>query len=166
LSVSARREIVAPPEAIMSTDWTPELTVNYAQLDQEHVEIFRRLEAAARSLGGTREGAERAVSRLADAIVENLASEERLMDETLYPDRTRHRAAHELFMADFASMREELRENGPTPLVTIWLGTRLPEWLRFHIRVNDSKLALHLARRCPVEPGVARWHRTGTHHVS
>ncbi|WP_242346077.1 bacteriohemerythrin [Anaeromyxobacter terrae] len=150
----------------MSADWTPELTVNHAQLDEEHLEIFRRLEIAARSLEGTRDAAERAVSTLADAIVENLASEERLMDETLYPDRSRHRAAHELFMADFASMRDELREKGPTPLVAVWLGVRLPEWLRFHIRVNDAPLAAHLARRRPSEPGVVRWRRTGTHHVS
>ncbi len=150
----------------MSADWTPELTVNHAQLDEEHLEIFRRLEIATRSLEGTRDGAERAVSTLADAIVENLASEERLMDETLYPDRSRHRTAHELFMADFATMRDELRERGPTPLVAVWLGTRLPEWLRFHIRVNDAPLAAHLARRRPSEPGVARWRRTGTHRVS
>jgi hemerythrin len=150
----------------MSANWTTELAVNHAQLDEEHVEIFRKLEAAARSLAGTREAAERAVGILADAIVENLVSEERLMDETFYPDRTRHRAAHELFMADFASMRDELREKGPTPLVEVWLGMRLPEWLRFHIRVNDAPLAAHLARRRQAEPGDARWRRTGTHPVS
>ena len=106
------REIVAPPEARMSADWMPDLTVNHIALDEEHLEIFRRLKVAATSLDGGRDEAERALSALADAIVDNLAFEERMMEETLYPDRARHRAAHELFMADFTSVRDELRGAG------------------------------------------------------
>jgi hemerythrin-like metal-binding protein len=136
----------------MSADWMPELTVSHPDLDEEHLEIFRRLNVAVLSLDGPRDGTERAVSALADAIVDNLAFEERLMEETLYPERGRHRAAHELFMADFTSMRDELRERGSSPLVLAWLNTRLPEWLRFHIRVNDAPLATFLARRAPRGP--------------
>lgn len=139
----------------MSVDWMPELTVNHAALDEEHLEIFRLLKLAARALEGPPDEAERAVSALASAIVDNLAFEERLMEETLYPDRARHRAAHELFMADFTGMRDQLREQGPSPHVVAWLDTRLPEWLRFHIRVNDAPLAAFLARREPRGPGVA-----------
>jgi hemerythrin-like metal-binding protein len=104
------REIVASPEARMSADWMPELTVNNTDLDEEHLEIFRRLKVAARSLDGGSDEAGAPWSALADAIVDNLAFEERIMEETLYPDRARHRVAHELFMADFTSMRDELRE--------------------------------------------------------
>jgi hemerythrin-like metal-binding protein len=150
----------------MSADWMPELTVNHADLDEEHLEIFRRLKVAERSLDGDRDEAERAVTALADAIVDNLAFEERRMEETLYPDRGRHRAAHELFMADFTTMRDELRERGPSPLVVAWLNTRLPEWLRFHIRVNDAPLAAFLARREAREPGDARSSQPDRRRVS
>ncbi len=150
----------------MSADWMPDLTVNHIALDEEHLEIFRRLKVAATSLDGGRDEAERALSALADAIVDNLAFEERMMEETLYPDRARHRAAHELFMADFTSMRDELREQGSSPLVLVWLNTRLPEWLRFHIRVNDAPLAAFLARRGPREPGDAPSSRTDRRRVS
>jgi hemerythrin-like metal-binding protein len=139
----------------MSADWMPELTVNHAALDDEHHEIFQRLKVAALSLDGPRDEADRAMSALAEAIVDNLAFEERLMEETLYPDRARHRAAHELFMADFTSMRDVLREQGASPSVLAWLNTRLPEWLRFHIRVNDAPLAAFLVRRGPRGPGDA-----------
>jgi hemerythrin len=127
--------------------WSPELTLNHDLLDEQHVEIFRRLELAVRALEGPAAGVDEAVAALADALVTHLAAEERLMDESLYPERKRHRSAHELFMADFEQMREELRRLGATPVVADWLGRRIPEWLGFHIRVNDAPLGQFLSRR-------------------
>jgi hemerythrin len=127
--------------------WSPELTLNHDLLDEQHVEIFRRLELAVRALEGPAAGVDEAVAALADALVTHLAAEERLMDESLYPERKRHRSAHELFMADFEQMREELRRLGATPVVADWLGRRIPEWLGFHIRVNDLPLGAFLSRR-------------------
>jgi hemerythrin len=69
------------------------------------------------------------------------------MEETLYPERIRHRAAHELFIADFVQMRDELRARGVTPEVSDWLDRRIADWLRYHIRVNDIPLGEYLARR-------------------
>jgi hemerythrin len=129
------------------SDWSPELTLNHELLDEDHVEIFRRITAAAAVLDGPTARVEEAVAALADALVTHLATEERLMEESLYPERARHRSAHELFMADFLQMRDELREKGPTPLVSDWIRRRIPEWLRFHIRVNDLPFGLHLSRR-------------------
>jgi hemerythrin len=129
------------------SDWSPELTLNHELLDEDHVEIFRRMSAAGAALDGPTAGVERAVAALADVLVTHLATEERLMEESLYPERARHRSAHELFMADFLQLREELREKGPTPLVADWIQRRLPEWLRFHIRVNDLPFGLYLSRR-------------------
>jgi hemerythrin len=82
------------------------------------------------------------------------------MDESLYPDRARHRAAHELFAADLSHTQEALRVEGPTPPVALSLSRRVPEWLAFHIRVNDAPLAAHLARRRR-EPGDAQLRRSG-----
>jgi hemerythrin len=128
-------------------EWTPELTLNHDLLDEQHVEIFRRLGDAVRALEGPAAGVDEAVVALAEALIVHLAAEERLMDEALYPERKRHRSAHELFMADFEQMREELGRLGPTPLVADWLGRRIPEWLGFHIRVNDAPLGAFLSRR-------------------
>jgi hemerythrin len=128
-------------------EWTPELTLNHDLLDDQHVEIFRRVAAAVAALDGPRAALDAAVAALADALVTHLSSEERVMQETLYPERARHRSAHELFMADFVQLREELRTLGPTPAVADGLRRRVPEWLRFHIRVNDLPLGAYLSRR-------------------
>jgi hemerythrin len=143
----------------MGIDWSPELTLNHELLDREHVELFRRLEEAAGAVDGPRAGLDAAVAALTTALIDHLATEERLMEATLYPERVRHRSAHELFLADFDRMRAELREAGPTPAVAEWLRTRLPEWLRFHVRVNDLPFGAYLARRRPAPTLDARARR-------
>jgi hemerythrin len=128
-------------------DWTPDLTLNHDLLDAQHVEIFRKLRDAAEVLDGPVARVEAAVAALGETLVTHLAAEERLMDEVLYPERIRHRSAHELFTADFLRMRDELTQHGATPLVADGLRRRIPDWLRFHIRVNDLPFGAFLARR-------------------
>lgn len=133
----------------MTIEWSPELTLNNELLDRQHVELFRKLEDASAALDGPRETIEGVLAGLQELLVAHLSGEERLMDETLYPERTRHKSAHELFLADFEQMRRELRASGPTQTVADWVRRRIPEWLRFHIRVNDEPLAAWLARHRP-----------------
>ena len=128
-------------------DFTAQLTLQHEVLDAQHAEIFRRLAAVAEALDGPRAPLEEDLAALADTLVTHLATEEQLMDEALYPERGRHKAAHELFMADFVQMRSTLRDEGPTPAVVDWVTRRIPEWLKFHISVNDYPLGLYLARR-------------------
>lgn len=138
----------------MSSEFTSEMVLDQPELDREHALLMTRLGNLAGALDGSRAEAEEAAAAFADQLMAHLAAEEALMEETLYPERGRHKSAHELFVADFLQMREELREKGLTPLVVGWVQTRIPEWLRFHIRVNDVPLAAHLARRRP-QPGDA-----------
>lgn len=129
------------------SEWTSELTLNNEMLDRQHADVFRCLAALSDALAGPRDGMEKALAELSDSLVTHLAAEEQLMAEVLYPERARHKSAHELFMADFLQMRERLRDEGPTPAVAEWVRRRIPEWLRFHISVNDFPLGVYLARR-------------------
>ena len=136
----------------MSSEFTSEMVLGQKDLDREHALLMTRLGNLAAALDGSGVEAAEAADAFADQLMAHLAAEEALMEETLYPERRRHKLAHELFVADFLQMRGELREKGLTPLVVGWVRTRIPEWLRFHIRVNDVPLAAHLARRRP-QPG-------------
>lgn len=132
----------------MTADIAPELQVYDEILDAEHADLLQGIADAARALHASRSVLDGAIAMLGDRLVEHLAREERRMDASEYPERVRHRLAHELFMADFARMRATLAASGPRdPLVVEWLETRLPAWLRFHIRVNDAPLAAWLAHR-------------------
>jgi hemerythrin len=126
--------------------WTPELSLHHAELDRQHAALFTLLEAAGTALETG--GAPVVVGALAaftDAMMQHAAAEEALMEETLFADRGRHRVAHEVFLADVEQLRIELAAHGPTPHVEAGLRVRLPEWLRFHIAVNDVPFGLHLA---------------------
>jgi hemerythrin len=136
----------------MSADWTHDLILDHEELDRQHAVLFGRLQTAAALVDGRRAELEVAVAAFADDLFAHLAREEELMEESLYPERGRHKSAHELFVADFLQMRAELSANGVTPPVADWIRTRIPEWLRFHVRVNDAPVAAHLARK-RAEPG-------------
>lgn len=137
----------------MSTEWTPELTVNDELLDRQHVALFRLLSDATAALGVGRDVLEIAVTAFADEILDHVATEEGLMDDTSYPERSRHKTAHEMFVADLVQVRCELGRAGATPNVVEWLRVRAPEWLRFHIRTNDAPLGAFLVRRRAQQAG-------------
>jgi hemerythrin len=147
-------------------EWTPDLILNHETLDAQHADLFKRLQEVELRLDGPRAELDEAIAALADSLVTHLAAEERIMDEALYPERTRHRSAHELFMADFDQFRAEVREAGPTPVATDWIRRRIPEWLRFHITVNDLPLGAFLARRRARPHPFARTPKDGGNRLS
>ena len=150
----------------MPGEWSPELTLNHELLDAQHVDLFRRLATAAAAVDGPRAALEEAVDAFRDTLVTHLAVEEQLMDETLYPERVRHKSAHELFVADFEKVRAELRALGATPTVVEGLRRRVPEWLRFHTRVNDAPFGAYLARRKQMAPSQGRLPRDDGRRLS
>ena len=135
-----------------------ELILHHAKLDEQHEGLLRLVEAAAVAVEtGTAAEAGRAVTAFVEAMMEHTATEEAIMEESLFPERGRHRVAHEVFLSDLQQLAAELQRAGPTPQVGEWLRLRVPEWLRFHIALNDVNLGLHLAQR----PGSGRGPRRG-----
>jgi hemerythrin-like metal-binding protein len=127
---------------------SPDLLLHHQKLDAQHAGLFGLLEAAAVALEtGSAGDLLRGLAAFHDAMLEHTATEEAVMEETLFPDRERHRVAHEVFLADLQQLVAEAERTGPTPQVGEWLRVRVPEWLRFHIAVNDTKLGAHLAKR-------------------
>jgi hemerythrin-like metal-binding protein len=126
----------------------PELLLHHGRLDDQHAGLFRLLEAAAVAFEtGSADEVRRGLAAFHEAMLEHTATEEAVMEESLFPDRGRHRVAHEVFLADLLQLVTEVERTGPTPQVGEWLRVRVPEWLRFHIAVNDTKLGAHLAQR-------------------
>lgn len=126
----------------------PELLVSYDAIDQQHASLLATLEAAARAArAGDLARVRAQADALADALMAHFAAEEAFMGESLYPERSRHKVAHDLFMQDFAEFGRELAGSGLGDLAVRWITTRIPEWFRFHIAVNDAPLGRYLAAR-------------------
>jgi hemerythrin-like metal-binding protein len=144
----------------MTAGWTPDLTLNHHELDGDHVELFRRLASAAAAIGAPRAALALAMEQLSEGFLAHVAREDALMTASNYPEREGHRAAHDFFLAALARLRAALALRAPTADEAEWLRTRAPEWLRFHVRVNDAPLVGWLARRAerpgPIEDAARR----------
>lgn len=127
---------------------TSDLASGYEEIDGQHRALFDRLDALARAAqADDLTQAKETLSALGDYLVFHFQFEESVMADSAYPERGRHKSAHDLFMQDFAQLGQELSEQGLSPPILAWIGTRLPEWLKFHIQVNDLPLGRYLASR-------------------
>jgi len=126
----------------------PELSVGFEEIDGEHRHILRLIEATQASVdGGDRGEVKTTLSALGDYLMAHFAAEESIMAQAGYPERTRHKAAHDIFMQDFAQLGHEYERSGLSPLVRQWIVARVPEWIRFHIQANDVPLGEFLSAR-------------------
>jgi len=124
-----------------------ELTLGFDEIDSQHRGILEAIDrAAAAARAGDLAATRAAVAALGDLMVGHFSAEEGFMAESLFPDRGRHKAAHDLFLQDFAQLGREL-SGGLSDLVVQWVAARVPEWVKFHIRVNDSALATYLSSK-------------------
>lgn len=132
----------------MSPRLPPELSVGFEEIDGQHRHLMRCIEAATAAVEtDDRANVRNALTELGDYLVAHFASEESFMAQAAYPERTRHKAAHDIFMQDFMQLAHELETAGLSPLVRQWIVARVPEWIRFHIHANDIPLGHFLAAR-------------------
>lgn len=125
-----------------------ELTSGFEEIDGQHRILLDRIDdamAAARS--DDRARTREALTRLGDYLVSHFHAEESMMADSGYPERVRHKSAHDLFLQDFAQLGQELEQAGLCPPVLNWISSRVPEWLKFHIQVNDLPLGRYLMNR-------------------
>jgi hemerythrin len=126
----------------------PELSVGFEEIDGQHRQLLRYIEDAVAAVESDEcARVKTAVSELGDYLMAHFAAEESFMEQASYPERARHKAAHDIFMQDFTQLGRELAMAGLSPLVRQWIVARVPEWIRFHIHANDIQLGRFLASR-------------------
>jgi hemerythrin len=126
--------------------WTPKLAVGVDQIDDEHQELFDRvnklLDAMARAKA--KEEILPVVGFLSDYVTVHFGGEQRLMQLHRYPDAAEHLAQHAFFVTEFRALAAEVQKTGPTALVGIKLNKLLCEWLRDHVGTTDRKFGAFL----------------------
>lgn len=132
----------------MASRQLPGAECGFPELEHQHARLFEVVDAACAAVRSKDvASARRALQALADELLSHFAAEDRLMAAHAYPERERHGNAHDVFMQDFLQLTRELDATGVTPTVTLWMTSRVPEWLRFHVAVNDVPLGRFLAGR-------------------
>jgi hemerythrin len=83
----------------MSLRLTPELIVGFEEVDAQHRTLFQSLDAlVAAAQADDAAGTRSAMTTLGDYLLTHFAAEESLMNAARFPERGRHKSAHDLFM--------------------------------------------------------------------
>ena len=131
----------------MALTWTPALAVGVSNLDEDHKQLFDRVNKLLEAMQQSRAKEQLAplVGFLKDYVSVHFGGEAALMQRHRYPEAQYHLAQHAFFVAEFRALADELEKSGPTALTTIKLNKLLCDWLRQHVASTDKKLGAFLA---------------------
>ena len=133
----------------MAMEWTAKLAIGVPQIDVQHRELFTRVNRLLTAIEAKRSHLELdgLVVFLGDYVITHFGSEERLMQETAYPDFPAHKHTHSAFVNDFERLRADLARFGPSPATILALNQRVCSWLADHVARTDRALGAFLAQR-------------------
>jgi hemerythrin len=129
--------------------WTEALSVGVDELDAQHQELYRRIDAFLAALAERRGAAELEplVRYLREYVGEHFAEEQRLMEFSAYPGLGEHLAEHHRFEEEYDALAEELSRTGPTLGLARRLVALLTDWLDRHLAGTDRAFGAFLARQ-------------------
>ncbi len=133
----------------MAIEWTPKLAVNVPRIDEQHQELFRRVNAL---LAAMKEGQGRGelaplVTFLGDYVHEHFGAEAKVMVSSRYPAIDAHLREHAGFVKDYQQLSGALLADGPDAHLVVKSSRLLCDWLRAHVSTSDRALGEHLRAR-------------------
>jgi len=130
----------------MSREWTEDLSTGSAAIDDQHKELFKRinalLEACRQGKGKTE--VSKVIQFLGEYVVTHFSAEEQYMEAHRYPEFAKHKALHLEFMENFRELKRELDEEGPGVHLVVKTNQMVVQWLLHHIRKVDRALGTFL----------------------
>ncbi|MBT9136793.1 MAG: Bacteriohemerythrin [Firmicutes bacterium] len=133
----------------MAIKWHESLAVGVAEIDEQHQELFRRLNQLleACNQGKGKESVRELVTFLQEYVVLHFAAEEKLQRLSGFPEYALHRAKHAEFMRAAGQLKFTLEEQGPTLSFIIAVNKVVVDWLVQHISKMDKDLGRFLAAK-------------------
>jgi hemerythrin len=129
--------------------WTDDLAVNVLDIDNQHKELFARInrffdaydrQAGASEIRGL-------FAYLEDYISTHFRTEEAYMDKHLgytYPDYRRHKDQHKAFAGDFREFAKDLDDEATASLIVTEFRNWMTNWWLLHIGNTDKGLGKSL----------------------
>lgn len=127
----------------MAITWDPTLVTGIEDIDAQHQELFRRLDALLEAIraGRSRDEVGRTLTFLEEYASHHFTAEEAQMEARGYAGLADHRAEHEGFRGELRALEAEYLRDGATASLIIRVNTHLTGWLRSHIYRTDRALA-------------------------
>jgi len=126
-----------------SFEWDPKLETGVAVIDQQHRELFRRLDELQLAIYGAKAKNELVVmiEYLEKYVDEHFAAEEKMMFGVRFHDYSGHKREHEEFKRIFQRIRDEYRVKGADNFLAIQLEKEVYRWWEDHIMRTDMTFA-------------------------
>lgn len=130
----------------MAILWNEGLSVNVAEIDNQHKELFNRINNLlnACTQGKGSEEIKRTINFLSDYVITHFGTEERLMVRYKYPDYASHKEKHEKFNKEFAELKMRIQKEDAGLLTTLGTNHLLIDWWLNHIGKVDKELGAFL----------------------
>jgi hemerythrin len=128
--------------------WNANLAVGVKKIDDEHQELFGRINKLLEAMAQARakEEVEPLFAFLGSYVANHFGGEERLMKAHGYPGTAEHLGQHAFFNAELSALVAEFRKGGANATLTIKLNKLLCDWFRDHVAKLDKQLGAHLAK--------------------
>jgi hemerythrin len=130
----------------MGLQWDRSLAVGVKLIDEQHQELFRRVDAllVAMMKGQGKPEIERLFQFLGSYVVEHFGAEEKLMAQYRYPPLAGHKQLHAEFVKKFGEIKAAFDKDPTSGDVSIGLNRFVGAWLRDHIGMVDTAFGKHL----------------------
>ncbi|MEK6743203.1 MAG: bacteriohemerythrin [Nitrospirota bacterium] len=133
----------------MSFVWTDDLLTRVDDIDEQHKEIFVRLnallDALARQKGKEEIGG--FLDFLEEFVAYHFAAEEREMTGHKYPGLADHEKEHEEFKKRICALKRDFNESGASTQLVLMTVRSSCEWLVGHIKKTDKAMAGFLKQK-------------------
>jgi hemerythrin len=133
----------------MAVQWTNDLATDVKEIDDQHKELFRRVDSLVEACRGGkgREEVSKIVQFLAEYVTLHFGAEERYMGKFGYTNAAGHMAQHAQFVKTFLRLRERMLIEGAGAHLIEDLNTLVVDWLKSHIKYSDKALGLFLKHK-------------------
>jgi hemerythrin len=133
----------------VSIVWTTEYAVGVPLIDQQHQELFRRINALLQACneGQGKEKVGEILNFLEEYVQVHFGSEEEVMIKHAYPEYLAHRKQHQHFVENFMDLKRKFEQEGAGIHLVVTTNKVVVDWLRNHILLTDTKLGAFLKER-------------------
>lgn len=130
----------------MAIEWTEDLAMGVTEIDDQHKELFRRINDLLDACNQRKAKDEvgKTIEFLGSYVIEHFGNEERYMLMYDYPDSASHKEQHRQFISGFQELRDRFETDGPGVHIVILTNRTVVGWLNSHIRNVDKLLGAFL----------------------
>ncbi len=133
----------------MSVEWTPDLGTEVKEIDDQHKELFKRIDSLLEAWKQGKAVAEvdKVIAFLTEYVVFHFGNEQNYMNKYGYTNTVQHLAQHDQFVKAFGRLRDRFAAEGVKPELIEDATQLLVDWLKNHIKYSDKALGLFLKRK-------------------